>query len=62
MQLMNFNFDHRIKKLDDAQAAVELQIELGDIDNDINNVAAFRDRPEGTGALRTSSKDICFRC
>ncbi len=37
-------FDLRIKRLDDTQTAVELEIELGDIENDINNAAAFRDR------------------
>ena len=37
-------FDLRIKRLDDTQKAVELEIELGDIENDINNAAAFRDR------------------
>ena len=37
-------FDIRIDRLDDAQTAVELEIDLGDIENDINNAAAFRDR------------------
>ena len=36
-------FDLRIKRLDDTQTAVELEIKLGDIENDINNAAAFRD-------------------
>ena len=37
-------FDIRINRLDDTQTAVELEIDLGDIENDINNAAAFRDR------------------
>ena len=37
-------FDIRINRLDDTQTAVELEIDMGDIERDINNAAAFRDR------------------
>ena len=37
-------FDIRINRLDDTQTAVELEIDMGDIEGDINNAAAFRDR------------------
>ena len=37
-------FDIRINRLDDTQTAVELEIDMGDIESDINNAAAFRDR------------------
>ena len=37
-------FDIRINRLDDTQTAVELEIDMGDIERDINNAAAFRCR------------------
>ena len=49
-------FDIRINRLDYTQTAVELEIDMGDIEKDINNAAAFRDRARVHAAQLLASR------